>query len=249
MKDSENALLKINNLWVSFISGASAESSVLKGTRLQIGKGEIVGLMGRSGCGKTTTAMAIMGLTERNGGKIMAGKILLQNISGNEQYIDLLELNQKEMVEIRGREIAMISQNPVSVLNPVIPIGKQLMGTLAYYNKSANLEEELDRVLTLSGLWEDKDIIKKYPHQLSVGMCQRVAIGLGICGGPKLLLADEPTASLDYCNKRWILNKLLQLNTELSMSILLITHDRESCGSVADRILYMKNGRIGEDDE
>ena len=191
MKDSENALLRINNLWVSYMSGASAESTALKGIHFQIDKGEIVGLMGRSGCGKTTTAMAIMGLTERNGGKIMAGKIrYLQNISGSEQYIDLLELNQKEMMEIRGKEIAMISQNPVSVLNPVIPIGKQLMGTLAYYNKSADLEEELDRVLTLSGLGEDKNIIKKYPHQLSVGMCQRVAIGLGICGRPKLLLAD-----------------------------------------------------------
>lgn len=249
MKDKENALLKINNLSISFIPGSSAESNVLKGTHLQIGKGEIVGLMGRSGCGKTTTAMAIMGLTERNGGKIMSGEILLQNIGGEEQYRDLLELNEKEIMEIRGREIAMISQNPVSILNPVIPIGKQLMGTLAYYNKSADLEQELDHVLALSGLGEDKSIIKKYPHQLSVGMCQRVAIGLGICGRPKLLLADEPTASLDYCNKQWILKKLHQLNKELSMSVLLITHDRESCASVADRILYMKNGRIGEYDE
>ena len=108
---------------------------------------------------------------------------------------------------------------------------------------------EMSEVLRLSGLAEEKNIRNKYPDQLSVGMCQRVAIALGICGYPKLLIADEPTASLDYDCKDLILKELLNLREKLSMTILLITHDTKGCGYMADRVLHLKNGRIGDDYE
>lgn len=246
--------LKAEDLWVTFHPEDNREHSVLKGMNFTIYEGEILGLMGRSGCGKTVTAMTIMGLVERIGGRVTEGKILYKN-EKQKALKDLLTLKEPELIQIRGREIAMISQNPVAVLNPVVPVGKQLEQTIAYYhhclddgleNRKDYLQEESEEILGLSGLAREKGIRNKYPNQLSVGMCQRVAIGLGICGRPKLLIADEPTASLDYGSKDWVLEKLLQLRERLSMSILLITHDRQGCNYMADRIINMQDGSIGE---
>lgn len=248
--------LKVENLWAGFPSALEPDHKVLKGLDFSVYPGEIVGLMGHSGCGKTLTALTIMGLAERVGAKITWGRVLFNKRNGKESEVtDLLKIPEGDHLSLRGRQLSMISQNPVSVLNPVVPVGRQLEQTIAYYRgwkgrmgkeQREELESAVEKTLRLSDLWGVHKIREKYPSELSVGMCQRVAIGLGICGGPALLVADEPTASLDHDSRDWVFDTLFMLRRELSMSLLLITHDERKCREVADRILIMEGGKVRE---
>lgn len=248
--------LKVENLWVGFPSASEPDHRVLRALDFSVYSGETVGLMGPSGCGKTLTALTIMGLAGRIGAKITSGRILFNRSNdGESTVIDLLKTPEEDYLPLRGRQVSMISQNPVSVLDPVAPVGKQLARTLAYYHgwerrmtkgQREELESEIEKTLKLSGLSGVQKIREKYPCELSVGMCQRVAIGLGICGRPTLLIADEPTASLDHDSRDWVFDTLSALGQDLSMSLLLITHDEKKCKEVADRILIMEEGMVNE---
>ncbi len=250
------AQLKVENLCAGFPSALDSDHSILRGLDFSVGSGEIVGLMGPSGCGKTLTALTIMGLAGKIGAMITSGRVLFNRSNGRESTVtDLLKITEEDYISLRGRQVSMISQNPVSVLDPVVPVGKQLVRTVAYYRgwegrrtkeQREALESEVENTLRLSGLSGVYKIREKYPSELSVGMCQRVAIGLGICGGPALLIADEPTASLDHESRDWVFETLFMLRRELSMSLLLITHDEKKCREVADRILIMEGGRVKE---
>jgi ABC-type dipeptide/oligopeptide/nickel transport system ATPase component len=248
----KNDLLHINDLWVHFTGnsreGLSEESNILKGISLAVRKGEILGLMGPSGCGKTLLAMTVMGMAQHMGASVKKGNIVYY--MSNSKQIDIAKLNRSDLMKIRGREIALIFQNPASVLNPVMPVGKQLQQTISFYNRLSgtnrtDIKKEVHEVMTLCGLDKYPEVEKRYPHELSTGLCQRVAIALGICGRPKLLIADEPTASLDAEGKAWILRELHKINKTLAMSIVFISHDRQACETISDRILYMKHGIIG----
>ena len=248
--------LQVENLWVSFPSASEPDYNVLRGLDFSVNSGEIVGLMGPSGCGKTLTALTIMGLAGRIGAKVTWGSVFFNRSNGRESTVtDLLKIPEEDYLPLRGRSLSLISQNPVSVLDPVVPVGRQLAQTIAFYRgwegratkeQREELESEVETTLRLSGLSGVEKIRKRYPSELSVGMCQRVAIGLGICGGPALLIADEPTASLDYDSRDWVFDTLFTLCRELSMSLLLITHDEKKCREVADKILIMEEGKVKE---
>ncbi len=248
--------LKVEDLWAGFPSASHEDHSILRGLDFAVYSGEVLGLLGPSGCGKTLTALTIMGLAGKIGAKITSGRIFFKRKNERDcTMIDLLKIREEEYLPLRGMQISLISQNPVSVLDPVVPVGRQLARTIAYYRgwkgrmtkaEKDELEMEMEKTLNLSGLSGVQGIREKYPCELSVGMCQRVAIGLGICGGPALLIADEPTASLDYDSRDWIYDTLLMLRQELSMSLLLITHDERKCREAANRILIMEEGKVKE---
>jgi peptide/nickel transport system ATP-binding protein len=253
---SDELQLKVEDLRVGFPSLEEPDHSILRGMGFYIHSGEILGLMGPSGCGKTLTALTIMGLAGRIGAKVTSGRILFFcKGEGKRGVVDLMKICEEGFRSIRGRQLSMIWQNPVAVLDPVVTVGRQLTQTMAFYHgwerrmtrkQREQLESEAEEILKLCGLSGVHGIREKYPGQLSVGMCQRVAIGLGICGKPRLLIADEPTASLDHDSRDGIFDTLFKLRQELNMSILLITHDEKKCRESADRILRMEKGRVAE---
>ncbi|MBK5247657.1 MAG: ABC transporter ATP-binding protein, partial [Peptostreptococcaceae bacterium] len=209
---------------------------VLTGAGLSIRRGEIVGLSGRSGSGKSTVAMAIIGLLEETGGKIKEGKITYTGKSG--KVVEINNGSAREMEKLRGTEISLVFQNPGLALNPLVKIGRQL--------ERCCPKEALDSILIAVGLEKDKKILNQYPHQLSIGMCQRITIALAIGSSPALLILDEPTASLDYSNKKKILDLLIRMNKEVGTSLLITTHDQEALEYLCCKEYSLKDGKILE---
>lgn len=234
-------LLEIRKLTAGFLT----ENGVVKATdriSLSIGKGQTVCLVGESGSGKSVTSLAIMRLIDYAGGTIMEG-----NISFRGQ--ELAAKKQDEMRNIRGNQIAMIFQDPMSALNPVFTVGEQIAESLRLHqNKSAgeawNMAIDL---LRLVGIPAPEIRAKQYPHELSGGMCQRVVIATALACNPELLIADEPTTALDVTVQAQILDLLRKLQAELGMSILLITHDMGVAAEMADRVAVMYAGAIVEE--
>ncbi|WP_339818849.1 ABC transporter ATP-binding protein [Paenibacillus sp. FSL R7-0216] len=234
-------LLEIRKLTAGFLT----ENGVVKATdriSLSIGKGQTVCLVGESGSGKSVTSLAIMRLIDYAGGTIMEG-----NISFRGQ--ELAAKKQDEMRNIRGNQIAMIFQDPMSALNPVFTVGEQIAESLRLHqNKSAGEAWNMAIVLLrLVGIPAPEIRAKQYPHELSGGMCQRVVIATALACNPELLIADEPTTALDVTVQAQILDLLRKLQAELGMSILLITHDMGVAAEMADRVAVMYAGAIVEE--
>jgi peptide/nickel transport system ATP-binding protein len=207
---------------------------------LDIYQGEILGLVGESGCGKTVLSLSLLRLIAPPG-YIKGGQILLDGK-------DVMKLNYKDMLKVRGKKIAMIFQNPQSSLNPVYTIGAQLIAVIRLHYKISKkgARDEALRLLRLVKIPDPERIMNNYPHHLSGGMCQRVMIAIALSSHPKLLIADEPTASLDVTIQAQIMDLLMEIREQFSMAILLISHDLGVIARMCDRIAVMYLGRIVE---
>jgi peptide/nickel transport system ATP-binding protein len=204
--------------------------------------GATLGLVGESGCGKTVSALAVMGLLPRPAGVVEGGKIL---VNGH----DLAALDPRELRRFRGRQIGMIFQEPMTALNPVHTIGRQVLETLRIYEPRADKATHRKRAIELLeqvGIPAPEQRLKDYPHQLSGGMRQRVMIAMAISGRPKVLIADEPTTALDVTVQAQILELLVSLQKEYGMAMLFITHDLGVVAEVCDDVLVMYAGRVAE---
>ena len=230
-----NDLLSIQNLFLSIDS--ENEEEILKDISFNIKESEVVSLIGESGSGKSLTALSVIRLLEKSC-KIKKGKIYFLNK-------DILSIEEKEMRDIRKNDISMIFQEPMRSLNPVMNIYDQLKE--AYIDmKSVNIKQEIIRNLISVGIKDAERVINLYPHQLSGGMKQRVMIAMAIACKPKLLIADEPTTSLDVTIQKQVLDLLLELSDKLNMAILFITHDLAVASQISDKIVVMQNGRVIE---
>lgn len=236
-----NSLIEINNLSTYFESGAGTVKAV-DDISFRIREGETVCIVGESGCGKSITAMSIMGLVDEPHGKVVGGQIRF----GDK---DLLKISKEEMRRIRGNDISIIFQEPMSSLNPVITIGRQIMEPLMLHQK-LNKKQAYARALELIelvGISRAEQIAASYPHQLSGGMLQRIMIAIAISCGPKLLIADEPTTALDVTIQAQVLETLRQSKEQSNMSIMLITHDLGVVAEMADYVIVMYAGKIVEE--
>ncbi|MRN56320.1 ABC transporter ATP-binding protein [Paenibacillus monticola] len=234
-------LLEVRKLTAGFVT----EKGLVRATdqiSISVDKGQTVCLVGESGSGKSVTSLAIMRLIDYAGGMILEGNI---NFHGQ----DLATKKQEEMRHIRGNQIAMIFQDPMTSLNPVFTIGEQIAESLQLHqNKSGKEAMKIAiELLKLVGIPAPEIRAKQYPHELSGGMCQRVVIAIALACNPELLIADEPTTALDVTVQAQILDLLRKLQAELGMSILLITHDMGVAAEMADRIAVMYAGAIVEE--
>ena len=236
MNPNTQNLLKVDNLCISI-----NKNDIIKDVSIQINKGEMIGLVGESGCGKSLTALSIIKLIDENVMKVKSGEI--QFLGKN-----LLSKTEKELEKIRGKEISMIFQEPMTSLNPVFSIGDQVNEVLFIHsslNKKIATDKTID-LLSKVGIPRPETSYKKYPHQLSGGQRQRVMIAMALACSPKLLIADEPTTALDVIVQSQILNIINNLRRELNMSVLLITHDLGLVQDFCDRVYVMYDGKILE---
>lgn len=236
----EEVILQIDDLHTHFFTD-SGEVPAVDGVSLHIEKGEIVGLVGESGCGKSVTSLSIMQLIPSPPGKIVGGEI---NFKGE----DLVKSSYKRMKQIRGNEIAMIFQEPMTSLDPLFTIGNQLIEGIRNHQKVSKKEARAQSVELLKqvGLPRAEEVIDEYPHQLSGGMRQRVMIAMAMSCNPELLIADEPTTALDVTIQAQILDLMRQLNREKNTAILLITHDLGVVAEMCDRVIVMYAGQVVE---
>jgi len=246
MSLSENPLiakpiLKVQDLKTYFYHREGITKAV-DGVGYEIGRGEVVGLVGESGCGKTVSALSILRLIQSPPGRIVGGRIDFEEKN-------LLDLSLKEMKDIRGNKISMIFQEPMTSLNPIFSIGKQISEALQVHRgmgKKEALEKTIE-MLRMVGIPSPERRVFEYPHQLSGGMRQRVMIAMALSCDPKLLIADEPTTALDVTIQAQILDLMLRLREELKMAILLITHDLGVIAEVAERVIVMYSGKVLEE--
>lgn len=239
VEPAADALLSIEGLRVSFGS-PTGPRTVLDDVSLEVTPGETVGLVGESGCGKTATAMAILGLLPGTG-RIEAGTI---GFNGR----DLAALSERELRGIRGKEIGLISQEPMISLNPAFRIGKQLAEAVRKHHGVTSREAHSRAIALLRRvhLSDPEAVARRYPHELSGGMAQRVAIARALAGEPKLLIADEPTTALDVTVQAEILDLLREIQREQGMAVLLVTHDWGVVADICDRAVIMYAGQVVE---
>jgi peptide/nickel transport system ATP-binding protein len=234
------ALLEVENLQTHFRTPDGVNRAV-DGVSFQVEQGETLAIVGESGCGKSVTANSILRLIPEPPGKI-AGKIRFQGT-------DLLQLSDRAMRAIRGNDISMIFQEPMTSLNPVLNVGRQLGETLRLHqglDKRA-AEARAVEMLTLVGIPEPRRRVREYPHQMSGGMRQRVMIAMALACNPKLLIADEPTTALDVTIQAQILALMADLKRKVGAAIVLITHDLGVVAEVAERVMVMYAGRKVEE--
>lgn len=234
-----DAILEVRDLYVQYANGAKRVKAV-DGVSLCLERGAILALVGESGCGKTTTALAILGLLPHSG-QVVAGEV---RFAGKE----LLALSREELRRLRGQEISMIFQDPVSGLNPVLSVGQQVEEIVTAHMRAGRQESRrmVYAALQRVGLAEPEQLTKQYPYQLSGGMSQRVLIAIATLLNPKVIIADEPTSALDVTVQAGILSELARLREERGASILLITHDLGVVAQMADQVAVMYAGRIAE---
>jgi oligopeptide/dipeptide ABC transporter ATP-binding protein len=234
------AVLEVRDLVVEF-STEDGPLRAVDGVSLTVGRGEIVGLVGESGAGKTLTAEAILGLIRRPPGRV-SGEVRFRGR-------DLLALDERALARIRGREIAMIFQNPGASLNPVFRVGDQLMETMALHldGRRGALRQRAVEILTRVGIPSAAARARDYPHQFSGGMAQRVMIGMGVACTPALLIADEPTTALDVTIQAQVLSLIRRLARELGMAVLLVSHDLGVISQMCHRVIVMYAGRVVEE--
>ena len=234
------ALLEVRNLKTHFFT-REGEVHAVDGISYTLDRGKTLGIVGESGCGKSVSAMSIMRLIPDPPGKIVAGEIVFEGRN-------LVTLSEKEMQSIRGDDISMIFQDPMTSLNPVMKIGTQLTEGLRLHMSLSKKEAE-DRAVELLeavGMPDPRRRLKDFPHQFSGGMRQRVMIAMALSCEPKLLIADEPTTALDVTIQAQILDLLRRLQERFGMSILLITHDLGVVAGLAEEIVVMYAGQIVE---
>ncbi|MBD8067524.1 ABC transporter ATP-binding protein [Bacillus sp. PS06] len=233
-------ILEVNNLHVSFDTFAG-EVKAIRGVDFDLIKGETLAIVGESGSGKSVTTKTIMGLLPEGVGRVKQGEIIFNGK-------DLAAASEKEMQKIRGKEISMIFQDPMTSLNPTMKIGVQIMeGLLIHQNlsKGAAKEKAID-LLKLVGIPKPEARFDQYPHQFSGGMRQRVVIAIALACNPKVLIADEPTTALDVTIQAQILELMKDIQKKINTSIIFITHDLGVVANVADRVAVMYGGRICE---
>lgn len=236
----KNLLLSVNNLKVYF-HGEETVSKAVDGVSYEVGKGEIVSLVGESGCGKTVSALSVLGLIPCPPGKIEDGEIIFKDKN-------LLEYGEEQMQKIRGREIAMVFQEPMTSLNPVFTIGDQILEVILNHEKVGK-EEALKRTIALLkdvGIPSPEHRVNDYPHLLSGGQRQRAMIAMALACNPDLVIADEPTTALDVTVQAQILQLFRELQAKRNMAVLLITHNLGVVAEIADRIYVMYAGVIVE---
>jgi len=233
-------LLDVKNLRTAF-NVEGKDVTVVNDVSFDLKQGEIVGLVGESGCGKSVTALSLMGLVPDPPGKILGGEILLEGK-------DLLKFSESEMEKVRGKEIGMIFQEPMTSLNPVLTIGKQITEILELHQEM-NEEEAINEaieLLKLVGLPDPELRINDHPHQLSGGQRQRIMIAIALSCKPKVLIADEPTTALDVTIQAQILELIQKLSNDLGTSVILITHNLGILARYANKINVMYAGHLIE---
>lgn len=232
-------ILSVKNLQISFKTFAG-EVQAIRGVSFDLHKGETLAIVGESGSGKTVTTRSIMGLLSKNA-IIKSGEVLFNGDN-------LLQYKERQMRDIRGTQIAMIFQDPMTSLNPTLTIGQQIMEILTKQrgmSKSEAIEETID-LLTLCGIRDPEARLKQYPHQFSGGQRQRIVIAIALAGDPEILIADEPTTALDVTIQAQIIELLEEIQRQKDMSIIFITHDLGVVANVADRVAVMYAGKIVE---
>jgi peptide/nickel transport system ATP-binding protein len=233
-------IIEVKGLKTSFVTD-DGEIPVVNNIDFHIKPGEVLGIVGESGCGKSVTSLSIMGLVPSPAGKV-DGAILFKGEN-------LAEASEARMRKIRGNEIAMIFQEPMTSLNPVFTIGEQLIESLRIHRKW-NKKKAMARaveMLKLVGLPRAEELVKEYPHQLSGGMRQRVMIAMAMICEPELLIADEPTTALDVTIQAQILELMKKLNKETDTAIMMITHDLGVVSEMCERIIVMYAGKVVEE--
>ncbi|MGE5701593.1 MAG: ABC transporter ATP-binding protein [Clostridia bacterium] len=234
-------MLEVKGLKVNFRNDEK-EYTVVNGISFHVKKGETLGLVGESGCGKSVTSLSIMRLVPTPPGKIVAGEIRYKGVN-------LLSLSEKEMNNIRGNDISMIFQEPMTSLTPVFTIGRQLDEVLLLHTKLSKKEAKARSIemLKLVGIPRPEQIYASYPHELSGGMRQRVMIAMGLACQPQMLIADEPTTALDVTIQAQILDLMRELKEKTETAILFITHDLGVVSEMCDRVIVMYAGEIVEE--
>ena len=239
---SESIVLDIRNLKSHFFT-AKGEVPAVDGVTIQVPPGKIIGIVGESGCGKSMTAMSVMGLL-RYPGRVVEGSITLDGR-------DITHLSPRELAKVRGNEISMIFQEPMTSLNPVYPVGRQVREAILQHQKISK-EEARKRVLEIFqavGIPEPEKRYNSYPHQLSGGLRQRVMIGMAMVCRPKVMIADEPTTALDVTIEAQILQLMKKLCREQGTSIILITHNMGVVAEICDYVYVMYAGKVMEQAE
>lgn len=233
-------LLEVKDLRVSF-NTYNGEVQAVRGVSFDLNEGETLAIVGESGSGKSVTSSTLMGLLPKPQGIIKSGEILFQGE-------DLVKKSEKEMQRIRGKEISMVFQDPLSSLNPTMKIGNQIMEGLIKHQKMnrADAKKKAIELLHLVGIPQPEVRVNQFPHQFSGGMRQRVVIAIALACNPKILIADEPTTALDVTIQAQILELMKDVQKETNCSIIFITHDLGVVANVADRVAVMYAGKIVE---
>lgn len=234
-------LLRVHDLVTRFITPEGTVYAV-NGVSFHLDEGETLAVVGESGCGKSVTMLTVMGLIPIPPGQIVRGQVLLSGM-------DLLKTPEEEMEQIRGREIAMVFQDPMTSLNPVLTIGRQITEGLCCH-MGINLQEAKEKAVSLLetvGIPDARNRMNAYPHQFSGGMRQRVMIAMALACDPKVLIADEPTTALDVTIQAQIVELVIRLREERGMAVIWITHDLGVVAGLADRVAVMYAGYIVEE--
>lgn len=235
-----NNVLRVDDLHVSFDTYAG-EVKAVRGVTFDVAEGEVLAIVGESGCGKSVTAQTIMKLNPMPPARIVQGEIQL----GDK---DIVKASEKEMMTIRGKDVSMIFQDPMTCLNPTMTVGKQLTEAIRHHQKLSkeDAHKESIRLLNLVKIPNPEQRSKQYPHEFSGGMRQRVMIAMALSCAPKLLIADEPTTALDVTIQAQIMDLLQEIKEKTNTAIILITHDLGVVASMADRVAVMYAGKIVE---
>jgi oligopeptide/dipeptide ABC transporter ATP-binding protein len=244
--DVSQELLEVRDLRTYFAGKDGSTVRAVDGVSLSVGRGEILALVGESGSGKTVTGMSIMRLLNRRAVKVSSGSVTLHKRGGG--TLDVLSLPEAQMRRVRGSEISMIFQDPLTSLNPVFTIGDQITEGIIFHSgaSKAKARAQAADLLRQAGLGEAERLLGQYPHQLSGGMRQRVMIAIALSSDPQLLIADEPTTALDVTVQAQIVTLLKKLARERGMGVIFVTHDLALVAKMADRVCVMYAGEIVE---
>ena len=246
MKDPDN-ILEIDDLHTYFYTDIGTVRAV-NGVTIDVPRGKTVGIVGESGCGKSVASLSVLRLLQEPQGQITGGALRLN--TGGGQAVDLALLPARAMNRIRGRDISMIFQEPMTTLNPVLSIGRQMDEVMRYHNDEKLSRRQISarsvEMLGTVGIANAEGVYKMYPHELSGGMRQRVVIAIALLCSPKLIIADEPTTALDVTIQAQILELLRELKDKIGASIMFITHDLGVIAETADHVVVMYAGRVVE---
>ncbi|MGN8648105.1 ABC transporter ATP-binding protein [Gracilibacillus sp. HCP3S3_G5_1] len=240
-------VLEVNGLQTHFFTD-NGEIPAVDNVSFAIHKGEVLGIVGESGCGKSATSLSVMGLVPNPPGKIVGGEILFRQLDSLEEE-NLVTVSKKRMRQIRGNQIAMIFQEPMTSLDPLFTIGDQIMEAIRNHQKVTKKQARAKAIemLKLVGIPRADQIVDEFPHQLSGGMRQRVMIAISMVCDPEVLIADEPTTALDVTIQAQILELMKKLNKDKGTAIMLITHDLGVVAEMCDRVVVMYAGKVVEE--
>ena len=239
-KNMKNKVLDVNDLHVSFDTYAG-EVQAVRGVTFQLHEGEVLAIVGESGCGKSVTAQTIMKLNPMPPARIPQGEVHLGEH-------DIVKASEKEMQQLRGKEVSMIFQDPMTCLNPTKQVGKQIVEAIRHHQhlSAKEAKEQAIKYLKLVNIPNAEERAKQYPHEFSGGMRQRAMIAMALSCNPKVLIADEPTTALDVTIQAQIMDLLAEIKEETNTAIILITHDLGVVAGMADRVAVMHAGKTGD---